>query len=148
MNNVICKRVYEKAWRSHLHTGLMLKAREKQPNQRRKSPQIYFKENYTFYRHIPKQLHAARQICCGYSIKCSAFYSPCLCWSLSGRGLGEMQHGKRCCGGKHCMRTITTLHNCDPSQCRKRIWDHTVSDTCVIDVDLDIKPPPVSTVCG
>lgn len=141
MNTVTCKRVYEKAWRSHLHTGLMLK----QLNWRRKTPEIYFKENCT-YRYIPKQLHAAGLICCGYSIKCSAFYNLCLCWSLSERGLGEMQYGKGCCTGKHRVQASTTLSNCDPSHCRKRIGDDPVSGTCcvtVIDVDLDTK-----TSCG
>lgn len=111
MNNVSCKRVYEKAWRSHLHIGLMLNAGEKQLNQRRKTPQVCFKENCTFYRYIPKQLHTASLICCGYSIKCSAFYNLCLCWSLSERGLGGMQHGKGCCVGKYRVRTSITLGN-------------------------------------
>lgn len=111
MNNVSCKRTYEKAWRSHLHTGLMLKAGVKQLNQRRKAPQICFKENCTFFRYIPKQLHAFILICCAYSIKCSAFYnSVCLCWSLSGRGLGAMQCGKGCWAGKHHVRATATLH--------------------------------------
>lgn len=106
MNNVSCKRVYEKAWRSHLHTGLMLKAGLKPPNQRRRAPQICFKENCIFCRYIPKQLHALSLICCAYSIKCSAFYNVCLCWSLSERGLGGMQCGKGCCAVKPCVEPV------------------------------------------
>lgn len=131
MNNVSCKRVYEKAWRSHLHTGLMLKAGVKQFNQRRKAPQISFKENCTFFfRYIPKQLHTFSLICCAYSIKCSAFYNVCLCWNLSARGLGVMQCGKGCCAGKHRVTASTTLSH-SPFPCEQSIGAGPGSGTCV-----------------
>lgn len=113
----------------------MLKAEIKQLNQRRKAPQICFKENCTFFfRYIPKQLHAVSLICCAYSIKCSAFYNVCLCWSLSERGLGTVQCGKGCCAGKHCETQYHT-QPCDPSPYGKSIAASPVGGTCVTVAD-------------
>lgn len=149
MNNVTSKRVYEKAWRSHLQTGQTLKAEEKL-HWRRKTPQIHFKENCTFYRYIPKQLYAASLICYGYSIKCSAFYNLGLCWSLSERAFGGCTMGTEL-WGQYRVKSCATLGNCDPSHCRRGVRDGPVGDICCvmeIDVDLDRNHHLMNVVYG
>lgn len=150
MNNVTSKRVYEKAWRSHLQTGQMLKAEEKL-HWRRKTPQIHFEENCTFYRYIPKQLYAASLICYGYSIKCSAFYNLGLCWSLSERAFGGGCTTGTELYGQYCMKSHATLGKCDPSHRRTGVRDDPVSAICCVmetDVDLDTNHHLMNAVYG
>lgn len=88
MNNVSCKRTYEKAWRSHLHTGLMLKAGIKQLNQRRKAPQICFKENCTFFLIYPKAVtHIKSNLLCLFN-KMFCFLQCVLMLEFVRKGLG------------------------------------------------------------
>lgn len=77
-----------------------------------------------------------------------SFLQPVLVLEFVRGGLGGMQQGDRCCAGKHHVRTRTTLSNCDPSHCGKRVGDDPVSGTCVTVTDADWTQCPVTLCVG